>query len=186
MVDGKIAFSAGSTIPHLEAASAVLEALPAKIEPEAAPVGPQETTSPAVAASADADVDMPSESAPVEVKTEAPASPLPEEVAKPTAKRTVAASAPLSLPSSLFVGDLRLAILKAKLAGLNIPAEFAGEGVLICGPGVLKPEEAKGGSLVAVRKLAAGEIVLEGAMGKVYFDVRKALYGSFAHVAAAA
>jgi cleavage and polyadenylation specificity factor subunit 2 len=96
---------------------------------------------------------------------------------------------PLPLPSSLFVGDLRLAALKARLAAKSIPAEFAGEGVLICGPGVslerAEGDDLKGGSIVAVRKLAEGSIVLEGSVGKVYFDVRRELYGGLAQVATA-
>ena len=38
------------------------------------------------------------------------------------------------LPPSLWIGDLKLAALKRRLAAASIPAAFAGEGVLVCGP----------------------------------------------------
>ncbi|RXK41628.1 cleavage and polyadenylation specificity factor subunit 2 [Tremella mesenterica] len=179
MVDGKFAFSAGSTVPHLETSNAVIEPAPKlEIDPSkddntTLPDSTQEVQ-PVTGQELSEDIEM-------TVKAE-PIDPTPQEITqKPT--RNVQTAVPL--PTSLFVGDLRLAVLKNKLASLNIPAEFAGEGVLVCGPGVNTPETAKAGSLVAVRKVGTGEIVLEGTVGKVYFDVRKALYGSFAMVAAA-
>ena len=95
-------------------------------------------------------------------------------------------SSVIQVPSSIFVGDLRLAILKARLGSLDTPilAEFAGEGVLICGPGVSEGSAAKAGSIVAVRKMAEGSIVLEGGIGKTYDDVRRELYKGFAQVVA--
>lgn len=92
------------------------------------------------------------------------------------------------LPQTLFIGDLRLTALKATLSALSIPAEFAGEGVLICGPGVptlvAGEKLAKGmaRSVVAVRKTTEGKIEMEGSMGDVYYKVREALYGNFAQV----
>ena len=90
-------------------------------------------------------------------------------------------SGPLTLPSSLFIGDLRLLALKNRLGTLGIPAQFAGEGVLVCGPGV---EPGAKGSIVAVRKLEEGRVVLEGPVSGTYFAVRRELYGSYAQVAA--
>jgi len=162
MIDGKIAFSAGSTVPTLEESSVIIP--PAQKEVKAED-------------EADGDTDM------AVVKTEpgvSPSSP-PQQITKPVRTKPK----PTPLPGSLFVGDLRLARLKARLASLSIPAEFAGEGVLICGHGIHQGGDAEGGSIVAVRKLEEGRIVLEGGVGKVYFDVRRELYGGFAQVAAA-
>lgn len=107
------------------------------------------------------------------------------------------------LKPSLFIGDLRLALLKEKLSALNVPSEFAGEGVLVCGPA--PPEsfgfssasaskvdprrgakavaeavseealEAAGGR-VAVKKTGRGKLVIEGSPGETYFVVRRAVY----------
>ena len=47
------------------------------------------------------------------------------------------ADTPTTLPPlspHLFIGDIRLAMLKARLLAINIPSSFAGEGVLVCGP----------------------------------------------------
>lgn len=155
MVSGNVVFSADTTVPMLEAAGTVL-----KVQPVA--VAEEDGTEFA---------DM--------------------EDVKPTVNEIEKASErdpklPPLLPSSLFVGDLRLASLKAKLTSLSIPAEFAGQGVLICGPGVpakIVGEETSG-EIVAVRKLAEGQIVLEGAVSSTYFAVRKELYGSYAQVTA--
>ena len=119
------------------------------------------------------DIDMP------EVKVEPDIEPKP--IIKPKKQST------FPLPGSLFVGDLRLANLKNRLGSLQppIPAEFAGEGILICGPGIHQGAQAKGGSMVAVRKLAQGQIVLEGGVGRTYDVVRKELYKGFARVVAA-
>lgn len=152
MVDGRIVFSAGSTVPLLELASVPLP-----------PAQPREQTED------DGEVA-------VEVKAERETSPPPK--SEPQAQP----DEPTALPGSLFVGDLRLAQLKARLLAVSIPAEFAGEGVLVCGPGVAQGAEAKGGSIVAVRKGEDGQIVLEGQVGKVYLDVRRELYKSFARV----
>ncbi|KAJ9110484.1 hypothetical protein QFC19_001610 [Naganishia cerealis] len=106
------------------------------------------------------------------------------------------------LPQSIYIGDLRLTALKTTLNGLGIPVEFAGEGTLICGPGVpelvKKYQEAveKGqytediandpdvGEIVVIRKSTEGKLQLEGGVtnGEAYYEVRKALYGSFAEV----
>ncbi|GHJ86659.1 hypothetical protein NliqN6_3061 [Naganishia liquefaciens] len=106
------------------------------------------------------------------------------------------------LPQSLYIGDLRLTALKSTLNTSGIPVEFAGEGTLICGPGVpdlvKKYQEAseKGlpmdglseqediGEIVVVQKSADGKLQLEGGLssGETYYTVRKVLYGSFAEV----
>nr|ODO01039.1 cleavage and polyadenylation specificity factor subunit 2 [Cryptococcus depauperatus CBS 7855] len=93
---------------------------------------------------------------------------------------------PMALPSSTFIGDLRLMRLKQRLSLLNppIPAEFAGEGVLVCGPDISK-QNAKGSDVVAVRKTGHGRVVMEGNIGKLYHDVRATLYTSLARVDAA-
>ena len=156
MVSGNVIFSADTTVPTLEAAGTVL-----KIEPIA--VAEEDETEPA-AVMEDVKPDI------TEIEKTSDRDP----------------KLPPLLPSSLFVGDLRLASLKAKLSSLSIPAEFAGQGVLICGPGVpakIVGEETSG-EIVAVRKLAEGQIVLEGAVSSTYFAVRKELYGSYAQVTA--
>lgn len=111
-----------------------------------------------------------------------------------------------ALKPALFIGDLRLALLRERLNALKIPSEFTGEGVLVCGPA---PPEAfdydftsaarragldlrKGakyirdalldeametsGGRVAVRKAGRGKLVLEGSPGETYFVVRRAVY----------
>lgn len=106
------------------------------------------------------------------------------------------------LPQSLYIGDLRLTALKTTLNKSGIAVEFAGEGTLICGPGVpdlvQKYQEAseKGqptdniseqediGEIVVIRKSGDGKLQLEGGLadGEAYYQVRKVLYGSFAEV----
>ncbi|KAK8858512.1 hypothetical protein IAR55_002739 [Kwoniella newhampshirensis] len=180
MVDGTIALSAGSTIPTLESSSLVKP-----IVKEASAEAGQEANI--------AEVD--------DVKPDPDAAPQPAEDVKPTPSQlqeevkptpTLASSvvvpSALTLPTSLFIGDLRLARLKHRLSTLKppIPAEFAGEGVLVCGPGIHAGEGgAKGGSIVAVRKVGEGQVVLEGSVGRVYWEVRKELYDGLAFVSAA-
>ncbi|MBW0487789.1 hypothetical protein O181_027504 [Austropuccinia psidii MF-1] len=99
--------------------------------------------------------------------------------------------------STIFIGDLKLASLKAHLVGLDIPAEFAAEGVLVCGPVSMshyyklmkpkfikiKPEEMDSvestqlvGGRVAVTKTAKGQITIEGSVGITFKIVRDAVY----------
>lgn len=104
------------------------------------------------------------------------------------------------LPSSLFIGDLRLTILKDRLAALGVPSFFSASGVLLCGPappaafnfipssvaasvdprrGKKEVEEegtARSGGRVAVRKEGRGKLVIEGSAGETYFLVRKTVY----------
>ncbi|KAK4049853.1 hypothetical protein OIV83_003909 [Microbotryomycetes sp. JL201] len=108
------------------------------------------------------------------------------------------------LKPALFIGDLRLSLLKDKLAAMDVPSEFAGEGVLVCGPAPAKAfgftaQDAQiridprrgakavadavnreamevSGGRVAVKKTARGKLVIEGTPGETYFVVRKAVY----------
>ncbi|WWD18400.1 hypothetical protein CI109_102850 [Kwoniella shandongensis] len=183
MVDGKIALSAGSTIPTLELSSLVK---PLVKEATAEETG--EADGAAIA------IDGVEAEAKPDLQTEEDVKPTPVELAEPVKEESVVQSAtatisaPPSLPSSIFIGDLRLARLKHRLSTLTppIPAEFAGEGVLVCGPGIHAGEGgAKGGSIVAVRKVGEGQVVLEGSVGRVYWEVRRELYGGLAVVSAA-
>ena len=169
VVDGRIIFSAGSTVPTLEASFVPIPPVVKDVKVEDVTEAP---------ATENEDEEMPQVKAePMEVEQEV----LPEPV-----KAAPQPLSSMSVPSSIFVGDLRLAVLKNRLGSLPapIPAEFAGEGVLICGPGVLQGEDAKAGSIVAVRKLSEGNIVLEGGVGKTYDEVRRELYKGFAQVVA--
>ncbi|KAL7423212.1 hypothetical protein Q5752_002512 [Cryptotrichosporon argae] len=215
MVDGKIAFAAGSTVPTLEAGTVVLPPAAPEPKPEADGDGGGE------GAGEGARVDAVTEEVAVKTEAEAtgeagataeaiadgtvvavpaaaeraPASSPSSPASAPSAKRPIetrataaAARAPLPLPTSLYIGDLRLLVLKARLGALPvpIPAEFAGEGTLLCGPGLGDVHAAKAqtraGQVVAVRKVGEGEVTIEGAAGKVYYDVRRELYASYAQV----
>lgn len=86
----------------------------------------------------------------------------------------------MSLPWSTMIGDLRLTALKTRLGVLGIAAEFIGEGVLVCG------SRTSGGldDVVAVRKTARGQVVVEGSISDVYYTVRREVYDLHALVAA--
>jgi cleavage and polyadenylation specificity factor subunit 2 len=212
MVDGKLAFESGSTVPMLEAGYVDLP--PAvEVKEEAEGEGKDAEQPEEVVADGDGDVVMEGDKPEAEgqaeesegaaVKSEPEAEVVKEEPAEPehTAEPEAEAArtptptpalntAPARLPSSLFIGDLRLLHLKNRLASLSIPAEFAGEGMLVCGPGVAARTRGGaddksgggGGAIVAVRKLGQGQVVLEGAISATYFAVRKELYGSYAQV----
>jgi cleavage and polyadenylation specificity factor subunit 2 len=106
--------------------------------------------------------------------------------------------------SAIFIGDLRLAGLKAYLISNDIPAEFVAEGVLVCGPVPLSKclgdlnskarfiphapnplvlpdhhsvplKELVGGS-VSVRKSAKGQLIIDGSLGFTFFAIREAVY----------
>ncbi|KAJ7638939.1 beta-lactamase-like protein [Roridomyces roridus] len=91
----------------------------------------------------------------------------------------------VSLPKSTMIGELKLTALKTRLATIGVPAEFIGEGVLICGTaaGQMGGSDALEDS-VAVRKSASGKIELEGSASKVYYTVRKEIYNLHALIAA--
>lgn len=87
------------------------------------------------------------------------------------------------LAPSLFIGDVRLAVLRQRLQSLKIPAAFAGEGVLVCGPVSFKSGKGSSGSRVdlsggqvAVRKGKSGELLIEGQPGETFQLVRQTLY----------
>jgi cleavage and polyadenylation specificity factor subunit 2 len=125
-----------------------------------------------------------------------------------TARRKANSEKPKRLPplgSSLYIGDVRLAVLKARLLALNIPSSFAGEGILVCGPAPSAKQKAqskdpkarlqsksrtsatpdvgdgdRSGGKVAVRKHAEGSLVLEGQPGETFELVRQAVYSGLA------
>lgn len=79
-------------------------------------------------------------------------------------------------PSTLYIGDLRLPALKAYLARRHrIRADFAGEGVLVCG-------EARGERSTTVTKDADGRIVVEGNLSQGLARVRQSVYDLVAQV----
>ncbi|SPO23611.1 related to CFT2 - subunit of the mRNA cleavage and polyadenlylation factor [Ustilago trichophora] len=82
---------------------------------------------------------------------------------------------------TLFIGDLKLTTLKSTLSSpqFRLPADFAGEGMLVCGSG-------SGGEAVTVQKQAKGRIVIEGNVTKSFGTVRRAVYGLHARVAGGA
>ena len=84
-----------------------------------------------------------------------------------------------------MIGELKLTVLKNRLASIGIHAELIGEGVLICGPGAKAnstPESLD--ETVAVRKTAKGKVELEGNVSEVYYTVRREIYNLHALVAA--
>jgi cleavage and polyadenylation specificity factor subunit 2 len=200
MVEGKIAFQMGSTVPTLERAELVLPRKEEEVEVKQEPVDAgaaqvveadskieieTKEVPPADEASGqeESGITEAPESAPVDITNEDRPSP-------PKRPRRTPASRPVhSLPSSLFIGDLRLTVLRIRLQALTppMPAEFAGSGILVCGPGVLALADqgvVKAGSIVAVRKGDSG-VEIEGSVGSVYDLVKKEVYGSFAQVSAA-
>ena len=199
MVEGKIAFQMGSTVPTLERAELVLPRKEEEVEVKQEPVD----AGAAQAVEADSKIEIETKEVPptddaadqVEVKIaeapeSAPISITDERPSPPKRPRRTPASRPVhSLPSSLFIGDLRLTVLRTRLQALTppMPAEFAGSGILVCGPGVLALADqgvVKAGSIVAVRKGDSG-VEIEGSVGSVYDLVKKEVYGSFAQVSAA-
>jgi len=215
MVEGKIAFQMGSTVPTLERAELVIPRKEEEVEVKPEPMDVPSEVGPTQAVDAqpiekeskmevEVDEALP-ESAGNDVhtaetedtKATEPAEPIVIASEEPPAKRqrirTPASRPTLPLPSSLFIGDLRLTVLRTRLQALTppMPAEFAGSGILVCGPGVLalasqgeKGNVVKAGSIVAVRKGDQG-VEIEGSVGSVYDLVKKEVYGSFAQVSAA-
>ncbi|KAJ7682611.1 beta-lactamase-like protein [Mycena polygramma] len=102
-----------------------------------------------------------------------------------TAPRMLGSRPRVEIPHSTMIGELKLTVLKTRLAAIGVPAELIGEGVLICGTAAGK----MGGSdaledSVAVRKTASGKVELEGSASQVYYVVRKEIYNLHALVAA--
>lgn len=91
------------------------------------------------------------------------------------APKALASRSPSALPRSTVIGDLKLTILKSRLAALGVSAEFAGEGVLVCNGNSTS-------SQVAVKKTGRGQVVLEGSPSQVYYLVRQEVYGLHAVV----
>ncbi|KZO94852.1 hypothetical protein CALVIDRAFT_483583 [Calocera viscosa TUFC12733] len=89
---------------------------------------------------------------------------------------------PQILPQTTLIGDLRLTALKARLSALGITADFAGEGVLICGLSQAG-KEGTDNDVVSVRKMGGGRVEVEGNVSEVYYTVRRELYGLYAQVA---
>lgn len=82
-----------------------------------------------------------------------------------------------------MIGELKLTVLKSRLAAVGVQAELIGEGVLVCGLGSKGSDELSD-ETVAVRKLARGSVELEGNISDVYYTVRKEIYSLHALVAA--
>ncbi|KAG6833930.1 hypothetical protein H0H87_007941 [Tephrocybe sp. NHM501043] len=107
-------------------------------------------------------------------------------VAKPLTKsKVLGARPPVKLPHSTMIGELKLTVLKARLAAVGVQAELVGEGVLICGVGA-KGQMASEAleETVAVRKTAMGKVEIEGTVSEVYYTVRHEVYNLHALVAA--
>lgn len=207
MVEGKIAFQMGSTVPTLERAELVLPRKEEEVEVKQEPVEqvveavqPETDSKPEIEVTeAEPIVDSEDKLGQGETDTtETMTGPVPTTIeievedrpSPPKRPRRKPASRPTqSLPSSLFIGDLRLTVLRTRLQALTppMPAEFAGSGILVCGPGVLTLADqgvVKAGSIVAVRKGDQG-VEIEGSAGSVYDLVKKEVYGSFAQVSVA-
>jgi cleavage and polyadenylation specificity factor subunit 2 len=199
MVEGKIAFQMGSTVPTLERAELVLPRKEEEVEVKQEPVD----AGAAQVVEADSKIEIetkkvpPTDDAADQVELDAAEAPKLAPISitdgrpsPPKRPRRTPASRPVHpLPSSLFIGDLRLTVLRTRLQALTppMPAEFAGSGILVCGPGVLGLADqgvVKAGSIVAVRKGDSG-VEIEGSVGSVYDLVKKEVYGSFAQVSAA-
>ncbi|CEH15349.1 mRNA cleavage and polyadenylation factor II complex, subunit CFT2 (CPSF subunit) [Ceraceosorus bombacis] len=104
-----------------------------------------------------------------------------------------------AVSSTLFIGDLHLASLRALLSTppFRTSSEFAGQGSLICGIGAWQlglkssasgtaSSSADGGEnpepSVSVRKESKGNVLVEGNVGVGFYRVRDAVYKSFARV----
>ncbi|KAJ1597364.1 hypothetical protein NDA14_005783 [Ustilago hordei] len=88
------------------------------------------------------------------------------------------------IPGTLFIGDLKLSTLKSALSSspFRLPADFAGEGMLVCAPA----GSTTGPDAVTIQKQSKGRIVIEGNVTKSFRSVREAVYGLHARVAGGA
>ncbi|KAF8528949.1 beta-lactamase-like protein [Hysterangium stoloniferum] len=103
---------------------------------------------------------------------------------EPAVTSTLAIRPIAKLPQSTMIGDLKLTALKGRLARLGVPAEFAGEGVLVCGGAAVKMSaEDIPNDTVAVRKTGRGKVVMEGTVSDVYYVVRREIYNLHALIA---
>lgn len=96
--------------------------------------------------------------------------------------RTLGSRPASKLPNSTMIGELKLTVLKARLASIGIQADLIGEGVLICGKRDATSDTLE--DAVAVRKTAKGKVELEGDVSEVYYSVRREIYNLHALVAA--
>jgi len=80
-----------------------------------------------------------------------------------------------------MIGDLKLTALRARLIAIGVPAEFAGEGVLVCGEYVKDPTADPNG-VVSVRKHGRGQVEVDGGVSDTFFTVRKEVYALHAIV----
>lgn len=81
--------------------------------------------------------------------------------------------------ASLFIGDLRLGALKARLGPVGVQATLAGGGLLVCKAATA----ADRAQVVTVRKAGKGELVVEGAAGPLYTAVKRVVYAMHASTA---
>lgn len=86
------------------------------------------------------------------------------------------------LPQSTMIGDLKLTVLKSRLAQLGVHTEFAGEGVLLCRS--KDSSEFSAEEIVSVKKRSDGKVELEGSVSDVYYTVRNVIYNLHALVSA--
>ncbi|CDO71405.1 hypothetical protein BN946_scf184908.g163 [Trametes cinnabarina] len=90
--------------------------------------------------------------------------------AQPVRPRMLGSRPKRALPQSTMIGELKLTVLKARLAQVGILAELVGEGVLVCGAAARRGASA--GTLedsVAVRKTGRGRVELEGSVSDIYY-----------------
>lgn len=93
-----------------------------------------------------------------------------------------------SLPQSTLIGDLKLTLLKSRLASTGVSADFAGEGVLVCSAmSASISSEADGdvtslSDVVSVKKSSGNRVLLEGIPSEVYYKVRNEIYALYAVV----
>lgn len=101
---------------------------------------------------------------------------------------TIEPSSAHDLPQSTLIGDLKLTLLKSRLAALGINADFAGGGVLVCssaasnGNAMEVDGESTLSSVVSVKKSGGNQVLVEGMPSEVYYKVRKEIYGLYAVV----
>ncbi|WFD34756.1 hypothetical protein MCUN1_001600 [Malassezia cuniculi] len=91
-----------------------------------------------------------------------------------------AASDSQRVPGTLYIGDLKLSSLKSTLSRKhNMRADFAGEGVLVCGGDMGSAEPMRN---ITVTKEGTGRIVIEGNLGLSLSHVRDSVHALYAQV----
>ncbi|KAG7711265.1 hypothetical protein KL948_001232 [Ogataea haglerorum] len=76
----------------------------------------------------------------------------------------------MPVSNSISIGDIRLAELRRKLTELNHAVEFRGDGTLVVN------------NQLAVRKVTDGNLVIDGAMGQLFYQVRGLVQDMLAYV----